>query len=230
MPSMPATDVLDLTVLSIRERLPDCPIIFMFDGVPAWSMQYKADYEAFKAAVLWKINEMGNCLPLVFETHQHQSGMVREALKHVQTPMILFMEQDTPLHNKIPFVDLVEPILSGYCNTIRFHFEEKVHPEHEHLMLDKEPIDILGVPLLRTRQWSGRPHLSSTTYYQHIVDTYFDNQPRFIEHIMYGIISEGGDNFDEHRLHMYAPKGTLVRSKHLDGRRHGADHYDPTAS
>jgi len=218
-----------MTVLSIRERLPNCPIIFMFDGVPANLMQYTG-YNEFKSRMLWKINEMGNALPLVFETHMHQSGMVREALKHVQTPMILFMEQDTPLHNDIPFEQLADTILNGYINTIRFHFEATIPKDHEHLMIDKEPINILGQPFIRTKQWSGRPHLSSTKYYQHICDTYFDDKPRFIEHILYGIISEGGDNFDEHRLHIYAPEGSLVRSKHLDGRRHGADRYDPTAS
>lgn len=229
VPSHPATDVVDMTVLSIRERLPNCPIIFMFDGVPAHTMQYTG-YNEFKSRMLWKINEMGNAIPIVFEKHEHQSGMVREAMKHVQTPMVLFMEQDTPLHGDIPFEDISETILNGYCNTVRFHFEAQIHPEHQYLMIDKEPIDILGVPLLRTKQWSGRPHLSSTTYYNHIVDKYFDDKPSFIEHILYGIISEGGDNFDEHRLHMYAPEGSLVRSKHLDGRRLGADRYDPSAS
>lgn len=229
MPSHPASDVLDMTVLSVRERLPNCPIIFMFDGPSPTNVQYTG-YNEFKQRMMWKINEMGNAIPLVFDEHKHQSGMVREALKHVQTPMVLFLEQDTPLHNDIPFDKLAETIKTGYCNTIRFHFEAKIHTEHEHLMLDHKPIDILGVPFLRTRQWSQRPHLSSTKYYQHICDTYFDDKPRFIEHIMYGIISEGGDNYDEHRLHIYAPDGSLVRSKHLDGRRFGADHYDPTAS
>ena len=230
MPSHPATDVLDMTVLSIRERLPDSPIIFMFDGLPADKMQFKTAYEEFKQHMLWQINQMGNALPLVFDEHMHQSGMVREALKHVQTPMVLFCEQDTPLHNDIPFDRLAETITTGYCNTIRFHFEATIPTEHEHLMLDKTPIDILGVSFIRTRQWSQRPHLSSTKYYQHICDSYFSDRPMFIEHIMYGIISEGGDNYDEHRLHIYAPKGTLVRSKHLDGRRFGAEIYDPSAS
>ena len=230
IPSMPATDVIDMTILSIRERLPKCPIIFMFDGLSPTNMQYQSGYGEFKQRMLWKINEMGNAIPLVFNEHKHQSGMVREALKHVQTKTILFMEQDTPLHNDIPFDKLIETISNGYINTIRFHFEASIPEVHKHLMLDSSPIDILGQPFIRTKQWSGRPHLSSTSYYQHLVDSYFDDKPRFIEHILYGKIAEGGDNFDEHRLHIYSPEGTLVRSKHLDGRRHGANHYDPSAS
>lgn len=230
MPSMPSTDVLDMTVLSIRERLPECPIFFLFDGVPAKSMQYLTAYNEFKSKMLWKINEMGNATPFVFEEHKHQSGMVKDVIKLVQTSMVLFMEQDTPLHNDIPFKEIAETIKCGYCNTVRFHFEAQIHPEHKHLMLDQEPIDVLGVPMLRTRQWSQRPHLSSTFYYNNIASRYFTGKPMFIEHVMYGLIAEGGDNWDEHRLHIYAPKGTLVRSKHLDGRRLGADNYDPTAS
>lgn len=231
VPSHPSTEVLDETVASIRSRLPDAEIIFMFDGVPAWLMQFKPEYEEFKTTMLWKINnELQPALPLVFDEHRHQSLMVREALKLVRTPLVLFAEQDTPLHNDIPFTELSEVIKNGYANVIRFHFEASILDDHKHLMLDETPIDILGQPFLRTRQWSQRPHLASTKYYQHICDTYFDNEPRFIEHIMYGLIAEGGDNYDEHRLHIYAPDGTFVRSKHIDGRRKGADHYDPSAS
>lgn len=231
VPSHPSTEVLDETVASIRERLPDAEIIFMFDGVPAWLMNMKTQYDEFKTTMLWKINnELQPATPLVFEKHSHQSLMVREALKLVRTPLILFAEQDTPLHNDIPFAELAEVVKTGYANVIRFHFEAQVHPEHEYLMLDHSPITILGQPFLRTKQWSQRPHLASTQYYNDICNKYWDNEPRFIEHIMYGMIAEGGDNYDEHRLHIYAPEGTLVRSKHIDGRRKGAEHYDPTAS
>lgn len=229
IPSNPSTEVIDQTIATVRERLPDSEIIIMFDGVAPWLMEYKTQYEAFTQAMLWKINnELNNAVPLLFDNHSHQSLMMREALKLVRTPMILFLEQDTPLHNDIPFGQLVEPVRSGYANLIRFHFEAQIHPEHQHLMLDETPQNILGVPLLRTRQWSQRPHLASTQYYRDICDKYWDNQPRFIEHIMYGIVVDG--NFDEHRMHMYAPEGTLVRSLHIDGRRKGAAEYDPTPS
>lgn len=231
IPSNPSTEVLDQTIASVRERLPESEIIIMFDAPSPTTMQYKESYEQFKQAMLWKIsNNLGNAWPLIFNEHSHQSGMVRKALEFVRTPLVLFLEQDTPLHNDIPFGQLTEPLLTGYINLLRFHFEAQIHPEHQHLMLDSFPIDILGQPFLRTRQWSQRPHLARTEYYRDICSQYWDEQPRFIEHIMYGIVAEGGDNYDEHRLHIYAPEGTLVRSKHLDGRRLGADNYDPTPS
>ena len=142
----------------------------------------------------------------------------------------MWSEQDTPLHNDIPFEQLIPVIENGYANIIRFHFEATIPEDHKHLMLDQDAIDILGQPFIRTRQWSGRPHLASTKYYREIVDKYFDDQPRFIEHIMYGVVAETHNDFDEHRVHIYAPKGTLVRSKHLDGRRKGAEHYDTSTS
>lgn len=231
MPSHPDTEVLDEVINSIRERLPNAEIILMFDGVPLTLLHLKSNYEEYIQKMLWKINtELDNVTPLVFDQHSHQSLMVKKALELVRTPLILWSEQDTPLHNHIPFEELAEVVKTGYANVIRFHFEATIHPEHEYLMLDKEPIEILGQPFLRTRQWSGRPHLASTQYYEHMIEKYGPDKPMFIEHAWYGIIAEGGDNYDEHRLHIYAPKGTLVRSKHLDGRRKGADQYDPSTS
>ena len=230
IPSHPSTEVLDEVVQSIRDRLPHSHIFFLFDGLHSGNIQHKTDYEEFKQRMLFKINQMEHATPFVFDEHKHQSGMVKDVIKLVDTSMVLFVEQDTPLHNDIPFKELSETIKSGYCNTIRFHFEASIPEPHQHLMIDKEPIDILGVPFIRTRQWSQRPHLSSTRYYNHIASKYFTEKPMFIEHIMYGLISEGGNNYDEHRLHIYAPQGTLVRSKHLDGRRFGADHYDHAVS
>lgn len=230
IPSHPSTEVLDVTLDSIRTRLPDSEIIIMFDGVPAWLEELKAHYEKFKQVMLWKINFMENVTPLVFEAPHHQSLMTKKALELVRTPLILWSEQDTPLHNDIPFTGLIPIVKDGYANVIRFHFEASIPPDHEHLMLVQKPIKFLNQPLIPTKQWSGRPHLASTDYYREIAAKYWDDQPRFIEHIMYGLIAEGGDNYHEHRLHIYAPKGTLVRSKHLDGRRLGAEVYDPTAS
>lgn len=229
MPSHPSGEVLDQTLASIRERLPTSEIILMFDGTSSTLMHLKANYEQYTQDMLQRIaRDMPNVTPLVFTEHMHQSLMLKKALPLVRTPLILWSEQDTPLHNDIPFDKLTEPILTGYANVIRFHHEASIHPEHKYLMLDDKPIEILGQPFMRTRQWSGRPHLAKTDYYRHIADKYLDDKPRFVEHVMYGIVVEG--NYDEHRLHLYAPNGTLVRSKHLDGRRLGADSYDASPS
>lgn len=227
IPTNPDSIVIDETMQSIRERLPESEIILMFDGIPAWKEEMRPAYEEFTNKMLWRCeHELHKVSALVFEEHSHQTLMTKQALTHVKTPLILWSEQDTPLSGAIPFKELSEVILTGYANVIRFHHEATIHPEHEELMLDKKPIEILGQPFLRTRQWSGRPHLASTKFYKKIAEVW--EEPKFIEHEMYGVVVNGP--YDEHRLHMFAPEGTLVRSLHTDGRRRGADHYDPSAS
>lgn len=218
IPSHPDTEVIDRTVASIRERLPDSEIIFMFDGVAPKDVGIKQRYEEFIQTMTRKINsELTPAVPLVFQEHKHQTGMTRTALGIVDTPLMLFVEQDTPLHNDIPFEKLSEVITGGYANLIRFHHEAQIHPEHEHLMIDHEPVLILGQPLMRTRQWSQRPHLASTRFYRWLSE-HWDNQPRFIEHVEYGLNLVG--DFSDWRTHIYTPPGTFVRSLHLDGRRY----------
>jgi hypothetical protein len=192
-------------------------------------MHLKAAYDEYTKNMLWKINhEMENVTPLVFDRHMHQSLMLKEAMKLVRTPLVLWSEQDTVLHNDIPFEPLAEVVKAGYANVIRFHHEATILPDHAHLNLDDHKIELLGQPFYRTKQWSGRPHLASTQFYRDIIAKYWTEQPEFIEHRMYGIIVEG--TFEEFRVHIYAPEGTLVRHKHTDGRRRGAEHYDPTPS
>ena len=228
MPSHPSGEVLDQTLASIRERLPNSEIIICFDQSSASTYELKKNYNEYKKNMLWRINfELENVTPLVFDQHSHQSTMMQEAMKLVRTPLVLWSEQDTPLHNEIPFDKIAEVILSGYANVVRFHHEASIHPEHQHLMLDDSPIDVLGVPMLRTRQWSGRPHLASTKFYNDMIDRYWRGN-MFIEHILYGIVVDG--DYDDFRLHMYAPDQTLVTSVHLDGRRKGAKDYDPNPS
>lgn len=229
MPSHPSGEVLDEVIASIRERLPDSEIILMFDGVNPSLMHLKAAYDEYTQTMLRRINlGMGNVTPLVFDQHSHQSLMTKKALELVRTPLILWSEQDTTLHDTIPIAELAEVVKTGYANLIRFSHEASVLEVHKDLFLDTEPIDILGQPFLRNKQWSGRPHLASTAFYREIAEKFWDEQPRFIEHIMYGKCVDA--DFEEFRLHLYAPSGTLVRSKHLDGRRHGAESYDPNPS
>lgn len=229
IPTNPSSEVIDETIESIRERLPDSEIIVMFDACPDQKAELKEPYEEFKRRFLWRVaHELENVTPMVFDRHSHQSLMTKEALKLVRTPLLLWTEQDVPLHNQIPFDELKEVILAGYANSIRFYHEASVPDEHQYLMLDNGPIEILGVPLIRNRQWSGRAQLASAKFYRYIAERYFDDQPRFIEHQMYGIVVHG--DYDEFRLHLYAPEGTMVRSLHTDGRRRGAKIYDPTPS
>ncbi len=84
--------------------------------------------------------------------------------------------------------------------------------------------------MMRTAQWSQRPHLASTAFYRDMIDRYFNPQSRtMIEDVMHGIVHEayqreGEMGWNLWRLWIYTPETDslgIKRSYHLDGR--GAD-------
>lgn len=219
IPSAPSTEVIDETITSIRENLPDSEIIVMFDGVKPELAERKPAYDEYTRRLLWRIkNEYTNVIPILFEQHNHQSLMTKEVLKLIRTPLLLFMEHDTPFTGEIPWEDIKEVVKSGYAHVVRFHHETHILAEHQYLQLDKHPQDVMGVPLIRSRQWSQRPSLIEAEFYRRIADKYFDDQPRFIEHVMYGPLIQ--NDWAEFRYHIYAPQGSILRSLHRDGARY----------
>lgn len=222
--SHPSTEIIEQTVQSVRERLPDSDIFLLIDGVREEQEDKRANYIEYTRRLLWKAKEWGNVYPMLFETHQHQANMTREALKHVRTPTILFVEHDIPLTGEIPIKKMVEVIENHDVNLIRLHHEAQVLDVHKHLMLDEEPQLIDEVPLLRTAQWSQRPHLASTEFYRHIIETYFPpTGSTMIEDKIYGVIenawfTRGVSGWNDFRLWMYSPEGDIKRSINLDGR------------
>lgn len=230
--SNPDTHYIEETVNSVRERLPNSEIILMIDGVREEQKNLTKNYTEYTRRLLWKANhEWGRVFPLVFEAHHHQANMTREALKHVRTPTILFMEHDVPLCEEILFAQIVEAIKSGHANMVRFHYEAHIHPEHKHLMLDDVPQIIKGVPMIRTAQWSQRPHLASTEFYRHIIETYFSvTSNTMIEDLIYGVVvnafnARGQAAWNDFKLWIYAPEGDMKRSLHTDARE-GESKYE----
>lgn len=225
VPSNPKTDHIEETINSVRERLPNSEIILMIDGVREEQKEREVDYTEYTRRLLWKANhEWSKVYPLVFETHHHQANMTREALKYVRTPTILFMEHDVPLCEEIPFPQIIEGIKSGQANIVRLHYEAMIHPEHQHLMLDTVPQIVKGLPMLRTAQWSQRPHVASTEFYRHILDTYFPiTANTMIEDLIYGVLenawfNRGQAGWNDFKLWIYAPEGDMKRSLHSDAR------------
>lgn len=221
--SHPSTEIIEETIKSVRERLPDSEIILMIDGVRDEQKDKTANYNEYIRRLLWQCNR-DNLYPLLFSDHQHQANMAREALRHVRTPHILYVEHDTPLTGDIPFQDMAEALDSGKVNLIRFHYEAQVHPEHKHLMLDETPQLINNVPLLRCAQWSQRPHLARADFYWQILESYFPPTARtMIEDRIYGELenawfNRGVSGWNDFKVWMYAPEGDIKRSLNLDGR------------
>ncbi|AHH20836.1 hypothetical protein NONO_c60600 [Nocardia nova SH22a] len=225
IPSHPSTELIEETIESIRERLPDSEIILMLDGIRPEQDHRRAAYEAYIQAVLELADhQWRNVLPLISDEHQHQGGCTARALEHVRTPLILYVEHDTPLTGGIPFDDLADVVLAGDANVIRFHHETRILDEHRYLMLDQETQLVRGVPMQRTIQWSQRPHLASLAWYRGFLARCFPAGERdFIEDRAYGLLvndhgRDGDMGWRGWRTWIYTPEGNVQRSYHTDGR------------
>jgi glycosyltransferase involved in cell wall biosynthesis len=225
VPANPSTDHLEETIASVRAQLPTAEIVLMFDG-PAEG-DNAATYGEFTRRALWAANRRWhNVIPLVSTTHRHQAGMTRWALDHIRTPLMLFVEHDTPLVGQIPWQGMCAAIGHGDANVIRLHHETSILEPHRHLMLDNKPTIVAGVALTRTVQWSQRPHLAATEFYRRVMPLYFGAEARtFIEDVLHGVLDVharelGEAGWAEFRLWLYTPPGDIKRSTHIDARGH----------
>lgn len=224
----PNTSIIEATVASVRHWLPGAEILVMCDGVRPEQEHYRERYEAYLNRLLWLSGtKWDRVLPVVHDGHLHQVGLTRRALDMVDTPLVLFVEHDCPLvvDCDIDFPALTAAALSGECDVIRFHHEALVLPDHEHLMLDRDPRDVAGAPLLRTVQWSQRPHLANTGFYRRILREDFpEGHVGMIEDRMHSVVESAWRDFGlsgwhRYRLWMYSPEGgNIKRSYTLDGR------------
>lgn len=227
--SHPQIHILSETIDSVRFHFPKARIIITFDGVRKEQEGFRDDYEEHIRRILWKSREWGNIYPVIFEEHRHQVGMARSIIDDIKTPLLVYVEQDTPLviDELIEWDKLKDKIISGESNLIRFHFEAQVPKEHGYLMIGK-PED----GLLKTVQWSQRPHLASTAFYRRLLSEQFsDKSLCFIEDLVHGrVIADfqkyGEQGWNQWRLHIYHPDGgNIKRSGNLDGRA-GEKKYD----
>jgi hypothetical protein len=120
----------------------------------------------------------------------------------------------------------VRNIMDGTANVIRFSHESKILDEHRHLILsDREEHN--GIGLTKTQQWSQRPHLASTAFYQHMIATYFHPESRtMIEDVIHQIVEmdmrNGRQAWFNWRIWLYDnpdADGSILRSYNLDGRQ-----------
>jgi hypothetical protein len=232
--SHPDTQILEETINSVRHHLPDSEIILTFDGVRKENANRRDDYEEFVRRMLWKCNfEYKNVLPIIFDRHEHQTGMARAIIDKIKTPLLLYVEQDTPLVTdyEIPFQALQLDLMLGTSDAIRFHHEGIIPKDHDHMMLGEEPM--IDDPLMRTCQWSQRPHLSTVAFYRRILNTCFSESAKsFIEDKMHGVVhnaylKDGLLGWEQYKVHIYYPQGNIKRSYHTDGRA-GEAKYDDT--
>lgn len=229
VPSHPDPRLTMETLHSIRERLPHSEILVMADGVRDEQEHLRDQYEGYLEQLAWYIrSDLSNVTLFRFENHNHQASMTRQIIEQVDTPLILFCEHDTPLVGEIPWEELCGAVMDGRCDLIRLHHEAEIHPEHRPLMLDPEPTG--DPPLVRTAQWSQRPHISSVAFYRQILHTYFGDRARtMIEDVMHGVVQhawrvDGDLGWYRFRVCVYHPDGDIKRSTHSDARE-GEEKY-----
>lgn len=231
-PFHPSTEHLDITIESVRAQLPNADIVIAADGCRPEQSNRRSAYEEYLRRVVYKCqHEWHNVLPVLMPEWVHQANSVKRALEEVHTPLIVFMEHDTPLEGEIPWPSLCHLVLEDTFREIRFHFDPAIHPDHEHGMIDPEPVEIgthHGIVHVRRTwlRWS-RPHIASTAHYRDRVMSYFNADSRsMIEDPLHSVVEcawmdNGMEGWDEWRIAIYTPEGGYKRSSHLDSR--GAD-------
>lgn len=221
-PLHPSTDMVLETIESARVASGyRMPVVIAADGVRVEQMELHDAYMEHLHNLSWEARRLGDVQIVWSSKHVHQAQLARMALRWIDTPLLLFLEQDTPLvtDEPIDFAACERVMAAGQIDVLRFHHEAHVLEAHEHLMLDDGPGVIGAVPLRRTVQWSQRPHLSRVAYYHFVLSAYFSSNARcFIEDRMHSFAQSDPD---QNRLAIYHPPGNIKRSYHLDGRRGG---------
>lgn len=237
IPSHPSTKIIEETLDTIKSQLPDVEIVVTIDGLRdehKKDPKIVKDYELYINKLLWLTNhKYSKTYPMLHREHFHQVEMAKRAMEHITSPIIMYAEHDTPITPDCDFdwPNLKKCILDGTSNMIRFHFEAHIPEAHKHMMLDDKPKLYNKVPLIRTAQWSQRPHLASSAYYRRVLSDHFTPDARsFIEDKLHSVVytpyKDGGEmGWQQHRVHIYAPDGNIKRSYHTDGRA-GTEKYD----
>ncbi len=167
VPIHPSTDHIEQVVASIREQLPTAEIVVVCDGVRPEQENRRADYDEYVRRLLWLCNyEWSNVLPVVLDEWQHQANATRVALGFVETPLVLFVEHDTPMVGEIDWGGVCALVSGALADAVQFHENTEIHPDHESVMVDAESCLIDGVPVRRIAAWWQRPHLAKTSLYK----------------------------------------------------------------
>lgn len=210
----PSTAIIDETIASIRFWLPTARIIVMCDGVRAEMQEFTVRYGQYLAAL--RAKHGSRIIQWEFPEHRHQVGMTRRLLPFVTTELLMFVEHDTPLctDRPIDWTGIVDVLLSGDAECIRFHYESRITPYH--LYLFEEQFESHGVPLWKTKQFCARPHVATVDFYKRALSMFSPDANSMIEDRLITFVEH--QPWDSWKVAVYNPPDSMHRSRHLDAR------------
>ncbi len=226
--SHPSTEIISQTVESIRYWHPTSEIVIVADGIRPEQEHLRDSYIEYLKNLNWTVNHIWkNVHVLHMGEFSHQVKMTRYVLDYfVETPLICFLEHDTPLvtDEPIQWAALKILILEDELDVVRLYHEGQIPKEHVYLYDDRSQ-NFNGALVRRTRQWSQRPHIAKASYYRKILKEHFtEGAITFIEDKMHSVAQVTPD---EHRIAIYTPAPgpgnptNWKRSLHSDGRNGG---------
>lgn len=190
--------------------------IVMQDGVREEQQGYASNYQEYLTRLQKKYPDLEI---ISMAEHKHQARTMRDCLESVTTPVILFIEHDMALRGDIPTETIYNMIIEDRADVVRMLYEDNDLTNFRHMLKDREG------DFTQTKQWSGRPHFARAEYYRKILKTYFTPESKtFIEDRMHGVV-DSEDNWNAHKLWIYAPEAPVNRFKITDGRE-GDEKYD----
>lgn len=214
-PGHPATDGIEASIRRTRAypEMRDAEVLILVDGLHPNHAHRAAAYEEYKRRLLelCKLHpDFRGCLPVVFDEHAHQSGMLRAALDLVRTPLVFWQEHDTfPLWD-IDWDGLFHALRTQpHVNQVQLHTDDGIRDEHRYLMVGGVQ-RVAGVPMIRHRKFSARPQLCRTEWLRGVVAEYFGAGARtMIEDVLFGALAtrvgQGVEPWERWGTWIYAP-------------------------
>jgi len=218
IPSHPSTKIIEDTIKNLRSyrELKDVEIIIMIDDLRPELKHRTYEYEKYIQRLLWLCNvKWKNILPVITKEWLHQANTTKYCLDFIKTKNILYVEHDCSLTGDIPFNEINEILKYDTVNYIRLHYSTEIHEQHKYLMRESKTIN--SVPLLKTIQWSQRPHFSTVSFYKKILEYFSESSRTMIEDLIYGVVINNENK--DFGLWIYHPEKNIQRSLSCDGRK-----------
>lgn len=209
----PSTDVIDAAYESIRFHLPEVRVLILADGVRKEQKCWAERYAVYKRNLLDK--QLPNTELIEFSDFKHQAGMIRDALKEIHTPLILWVEHDLPLLTEsIQWDQIGRLLLDKEVYSVRFLMDD-IRKEY----YERGTIEKYGVTLAKTVEYSSLPNIARKDLYEFIVPHFAKAQIHLECNNICGLFHE--DDCKNWPLALYTPPDGKPRAGSRDGRSFG---------